>query len=105
MFPFWFILGIVMLVAGLFNRQILKWLGSRPNSEIFVNPGRRHSSKIVEQMGGWLAFTLGLSFMVLGLGNALPVAVSSRMLFILLGATGLMLLAMIIITVFHWKTK
>lgn len=105
MFPFWFILGFFMILAGIFNRQILKWLGSKPNSEIFTNPSRKQSSKIVEQIGGWLLFTLGLSFMVLGLGKTLPVDISSGMLFALLGITGLMLVAMIGITVSNWKAK
>lgn len=105
MLPFWLILGIVIILMGIFNAQVLKWMGSRPNSEIFTNPGRKQSSRIVEQMGRWLMLTLGLSFLVLGLGETLPANISSGMLFVLLGAIGLMLLTMIGITVSNWKAR
>ncbi len=88
MFPFWLILGIVTVFAGIFNRQILERLGSKPNSEVFTIPHRKQSARIVEQMGKWLVITLGVSFLVLGLGAALPVNVSSNILIVLLVLSG-----------------
>jgi hypothetical protein len=105
MFPFWLILGVVTILGGIFNRQILERLGSKPNSEVFQDPNRKRSSKTIEQLGRWLVVTLGMSFLVLGLGETVPANISSGILFALLGAAGLMVLVMIGITVANWKTR
>lgn len=105
MFPLWLILGIVIVLVGIFNRQIMERLGFKPNSEVFIIPSRKHSSRMIEQIGRWLIVAIGMSFIVLGLGEALPVNISLKILFILLGLAGLMLLTMIGITVANWKAR
>ena len=105
MFLIWLILGIVTILMGIFNRQIMERLGAKPNSEVFTNLSRKHSSRIIEQIGRWLIVTLGVSFLVLGLGEALPVSISQTILFVLLGFAGLMLFTMIGITVANWKAR
>jgi hypothetical protein len=105
MFPFWLIMGSAIILLGIFNRQVLQLLGLKPISEVFTTPNLKHSSRITEQIGRWLVITLGLSFLVLGLGGALPNDISRKISFSLLGLSGLMLLAMIGITVANWKAK
>jgi hypothetical protein len=105
MFPLWLILGIITIVMGIFNRKIMERLGSKPNSEVFITSGRKHSARIIDQIGRWLMVTLGASFFILGLGGALPAAISQKILFGLSGLAGLMLLAMIGITLSNWKTR
>ena len=60
---------------------------------------------MIEQIGQWLVITLGVSFLVLGLGGALPNDMSNKISFSLLGLSGLMLLAIIGITIANWKAK
>jgi hypothetical protein len=105
MFPFWLFLGIVTILAGIFNRQIMRFLGFKPISEVLTIPNLKHSSRITGQIGRWVVITLGLSFLVLGLGRALPNDISRTISFTLLGLSGLMLLAMIGITVANWKAR
>lgn len=105
MFPFWLIMGSVIILLGIFNRQLLQLLGLKPMSEVFTTPNLKHSSRIVEQIGRWLMITLGLSFLVLGLGGALSNDISNTISFLLLGLSGLMLLAIIVITVANWKAR
>jgi hypothetical protein len=105
MFPFWLFFGIVIILAGIFNRQILRFLGFKPTSEVLTIPNLKHSSRITEQIGRWLVITLGLSFLVLGLGGALPNDISHKISFSLLGLSGLMLLTMIGIIVANWKAR
>ena len=105
MFPFWLIFGIVIILLGIFNRQMLRLLGFKPMSEVLTTPNLKHSSRIIEQIGRWLVITLGVSFLVLGLGGALPNDISHKISFSLLGLSGLMLLAIIGITVANWKAK
>jgi len=74
-------------------------------SEVLTTPNLKHSSKVIEQIGRWLVITLGASFLVLGLGGGLPNDISRKISFSLLGLSGLMLLAIIGITVANWKAK
>jgi hypothetical protein len=105
MFPFWIVLGTVLILAGIFNRQILGRLGLRPLSESITVPNLKHSTKSVEQIGRWLLITLGISFLVLGLGDVLPDGFSSAISYVLLGLAALMLLAMIGITIANWHAR
>jgi hypothetical protein len=105
MFPIWIILGMVLILAGIFNRQILGRLGFRPLSETVTTPNLKHSTKSIEQIGRWLLITLGISFLVLGLGDVLPDGFSSAISYMLLGLACLMLLAMIGITIANWKAR
>ena len=105
MFPFWIVLGIIMILVGIFNRQLLRRLGFRPISEVITTPNLKHSTRSIEQIGQWLTITLGISFVVLGLGETLPNGLSYKISFFLLGLSGLMLLAILGITLANWKAK
>ena len=105
MFPFWLVLGLVMILLGIFNKQILRWLGLKPISEILTIPNLKHSSRIVEQLGRWLVITLGASFLVQGLGRALPGDILYKISYVLLGLAGLLLLGGIGITIANWKAR
>jgi len=105
MFPFWLILGIIIILLGIFNRQMLQLLGFKPMSEIFTIPDLKHSSRIIEKIGRWLVVTLGVSFLVYGLDGALPNDISYKISFSLLGLSGLMILAIIGITIANWKAR
>jgi hypothetical protein len=105
MFPFWLIFGTVTILMGIFNREIMRLVGLKPMSEVIATPNLKHSSRIIEQIGRWLVITLGVSFLVLGLGEALPNDMSNKISFSLLGLSGLMLLAIIGITIANWKAK
>jgi hypothetical protein len=105
MFPFWIILGTVTILAGIFNKQILSRLGFKPLSKTLTTPNLKHSTKSVEQIGRWLMIMLGISFLVFGLGEVLPDRISSTISYLLLGLSGLMLLAMIGLTIANWKAR
>lgn len=105
MFPFWLILGTVTILMGIFNRQMLRLLGFKPMSEVITTANLKRSSRIIEQIGQWFVITLGVSFLVLGLGETLPNKISHNISFSLLGLSGLMLLAIIGITIANWKAK
>jgi hypothetical protein len=105
MFALWLILGAVMIFMGIFNRQMMRLLGFKPASEIMVSLNLRRSTKIVEQIGRWLVITLGVSFVVLGLGIVFPSRISHLISILLLGLSAVMLVAMIAITMIYWKAK
>ena len=105
MYPFWLILGIVMIMLGIFNKQILRLLGIKPTSEILTIPNLKHSARIVEQLGRWLVISLGGGFLVQGLGRVLPGDTLSMITYVLLGVAGVLLLGGIGITIANWKAK
>jgi hypothetical protein len=105
MLPFWLIFGIVTILMGIFNRQMLRLLGFKPISEVLTTPNLKYSSRITEQIGRWLVIILGISFLIPGLGGALPYDISHKISFSLLGLSGLMLLAIIGITIANWKAR
>ena len=105
MFPFWLILGMVTISAGVFDRQLLRLLGFKHMSEVITTPNLKYSSRTIEQIGRWLVIILGVSFLVLGLDGVLPNNISHKISFSLLGLSGLMLLAIIGITIANWKAK
>ena len=105
MLAIWLILGAVMIFMGIFNRQMLRFLGFKPANEIIDSPNLKRSSTIVEQIGRWLVITLGVSFVVLGLGVILPTRISHLISILLLGLSAVMIIAMIAITLVNWKAK
>jgi hypothetical protein len=105
MFAIWLILGAVMILMGVFNRQMRQLLGFKLASETIVSSNLRRSTRIIEQIGRWLVITLGVSFVVLGLGVVLPTRISHVISVLLLGLSAVMFLAMIVITLANWKVK
>ena len=105
MIPFWLILGTAQILMGIFNRQMLRLLGLKPLSEVITTPNLKHASAKIEQITRWLVISLGVSFLVFGLGRVLPKDISYKVSFALLGLSGLMLILIIGITFANWKAK
>lgn len=105
MFPFWILVGGLTILLGIFNKQMLRILGLKPLSEVFTTPNIKRSSKTIEQIGRWLVITLGLCFLVQGLGAAIPQDVGYKVSSVLLGLSGLLLFMMFGIAIANWKAK
>lgn len=104
MFPLWLILGTFLILAAIFNRQMLRFLGLKPMSEVIITK-LKSSSRTIEQIERWLLISLGVNFLVLGLDGALPDNISYTISFLLLGLSGLLLVAIVGITIANWKAK
>jgi hypothetical protein len=104
-FPFWLVVGSVVILMGVFDKQILRILGLKPVSEVFTTPNLKHSSRRIEQIGRWLVITIGLTFFVQGLGEVLPDYISSRLSAVLPGLSGVLLLGMFGIAIANWRAR
>ena len=102
MFAFWLILGGIMILAGIFNKQLLHAFSLKPLSEVFTTPRLKHSSRWIEQAGQWFVIVLGIGFLVQGLGAALPDEVAHTLSLVLLGVSALLLLAIFGIAMVNW---
>ena len=105
MFAIWLFLGSVLLIMGLFNKQMLRLMGLKLMSEVFTTPSLKRSSRRVERIGRWFVIVLGIGFLVHGLGAALPGQAASVISFLLSGVSALLLVAMFLIAIASWKTR
>jgi hypothetical protein len=105
MFTFWLILGAVMILMGIFNRQMMQIFGLKPMSEVFTIANLKRSSRLIEKIGRWALIVLGVSFVVQGLGGTLSDELRYPISFALIGLSGLMILVIIGITIANWKAK
>ena len=106
MFPFWLFFGAVTILLGLLNRRLLQLIALKPLSESLTTPNLKHLSRPIEHIGRWVLITLGMSFLVQGLGKQfLSGEITYRISLSLLGLSGLMILTMVGVTIANWKAK
>jgi hypothetical protein len=100
------IIGFLIILVALFNRQLLRLVKIRPMSEIFTNPKFQRSAKITERLGQLFLLIFGLSFLVQGIGTQfLSSQATYTVSVIFVGASGLLILAMFIVVLANWKAR
>jgi len=99
-------IGSLALLFALFNRQLLRFIGLKPLSEVFTTPHFQRSAKITENLARLFLAVFGAGFLVQGVGAQF---LSSRVTYLvsitLLGLSGLIILAMFIVVIANWKVK
>lgn len=105
MHPFWLITGSLVILMGTFNKSLLHLLGLKPLSEVFTTPTLKRSSRTIEQMARWLVIVIGASFLLQGLGEALPGDLAGGISLVLLVLSCLLLIAMFAIAITAWKAR
>ena len=99
-------IGFLFILLALLNKQILRWLGIKPMSEVFTNPNFQRSAKLTEKLGRLFLAVFGIGFLVQGIGTQF---LSSEGIYtvsiIVAGASGLILLVMFGVTLANWKAK
>jgi hypothetical protein len=99
-------IGILIILLALLNKQLLRWMKIRPMSEVFTNPNFQRSAKITEKLGQLFLVVFGISFLVQGVGTQfLSSELTYTVSMIVLGASGLIILAMFIVVLANWKVK
>jgi hypothetical protein len=74
-------------------------------SEVFTTPNLKRSSRIIERISRWFVIIMGISFLVQGLGAMLPNNIGYGLFSVLLGLSGLLLVAMFVIAIVNWKAR
>lgn len=98
------LLGVVAIVLALLDKQLLRLLGLKPLSEVFTSPRFQRAAKITEKLGRVFLTVFGIGFLVQGIGTLfLPSEVSSVISLVVLGLSGLIVLAMIGVHLAYWK--
>ena len=99
-------IGILFILLALLNKQLLRWIGIKPMSEVFTNPNFQRSARITEKLGRLFLVVFGVGYIVQGVG---PQFLSSEVTYIVSitvsGLSGLIILAMFIVVLAHWKAK
>jgi len=100
------LVGILFILLALLNQRLLRWIGLKPLSEVFTNPGFQRSANLTEKLARVLLALLGVAFLVQGPGNQfLPAPAVQVLSIIVLALAGLILLAMFGVVLVHWKAK
>ena len=103
---FFSFIGVLLVLLALLNKQLLRWIGIKPMSEVFTTPNFQRSAKITEKLGRLLFVLLGAGFLVQGVGTLfLSSGVTYTVSITLLGLSGLIILAMFGVVLANWKAK
>jgi hypothetical protein len=99
-------MGSLVILLALLNKQLLRFIGLKPLSEVFTTPRLQRSAKITEKLGRLLMVVFGVGFLVQGVGTQfLSSAVTYTVSITVLGLSGLIILAMFIVVLANWKAK
>ena len=99
-------IGFLIILLALLNKRLLRLIKIRPMSEVFTNPKFQRSAKITEKLGQLFLVVFGISFLVQGVGaQFLSSEVTYTASVTILGASGLIILAMFIVVLANWSTK
>jgi hypothetical protein len=100
-----FIGGLAILLA-LLNKQLLRFIGLKPSSEVFTSPRFQRSAKITEKLGRLFLVVFGVGFLVQGVGPlVLPNEATLAVAIATVGLSGLIVLAMFGVVLANWKAK
>jgi hypothetical protein len=99
-------IGIFAIVLTIMSKQLLRLVGLKPMSEVLTNPRFQKSAEVTEKLGRVFLILFGISFIVEGLGpRFLPVEVSSVAPLVILGFCLLIVMAVIVVNLVHWKAE
>ena len=86
--------------------QLLRFIGLKPLSEVFTISRFQRSAKITEILGRLFLLVFGLGFIVQGIGTRF---LSSEVIYtvsiIILGLSGLIIIAMFGVVLANWKVR
>ena len=103
---FTIILGLLMVLAGLFMPQLNRKLGIPERSQTFNTPRFQISARQTEIISQAVMILLGLGFMLRGVGGSFyPHAIVDIIAWGLLGLAFLGIFTMIAITIFNWRAE
>ena len=99
-------IGILFILLAMLNKQLLRWIGLKPMSEVFTNPKFQRSARTTEKLAQLFWAVFGAGFLVQGIGTQF---LSSKLTYIVsiivLGLIGLIILAMFIVVFANWKAE
>jgi len=99
-------IGLLIILLELLNKQLLRWIGIRPMSEVFTNPKFQRSARITEKLGRLFLVVFGIGFLVQGVGTQfLSNEVTYIVSITVSGLSGLIILAIFIVVLANWRTK
>jgi ABC-type uncharacterized transport system permease subunit len=97
-------IGCLAILLALLNRQLLRFIGLKPLSEVFTTPRFQRSAKITEKLMRLFLLVFGIGFLVQGAGNQfLSSEVTYAVSITILGLLGLIILAAFGVVLANWK--
>ncbi len=98
------IIGSLAILLALLDKQLLRFMGLKPLSEVFTTPRFQSSAVIIDKLGRLFLVIFGVGFLIQGAGpRFLSGEVADAISWGVLGLSGLIVLAMIGVVLAHWK--
>jgi hypothetical protein len=99
-------MGSLVILLALLNKQLLRFIGLKPLSEVFTTPRFQRSAKITEKLGRLFLVVFGVGSLIQGIGPLfLPNKVTLGVAIATVGLLVLILLATFGVTLANWKAK
>lgn len=99
-------IGSLAILFALLNRQLLRFIGLKPLSEVFTTPRFQRSAKITEKLGRLFLLVFGVGSLIQGAGTQfLSSEVTYTVSITILGLLGLIILAMFGVVLANWKAN
>ena len=99
-------IGSLAILFALLNRQLLRFIGLKPLSEVFTTPRFQRSARITEKLGRLFLLVFGVGFLVQGVGPLfLPNKAILGVAIATVGLIVLILLAMFGVVLANWKAN
>jgi hypothetical protein len=96
--------GALLILVGWFNQPLQRRFGIRPASELYSVPRLKRSARITEQLGRFFLILIGIFLISEGVGpRVLSIQAAGIVSMTLVGLAGLIALAMIGVTLAHWR--
>jgi hypothetical protein len=103
-FPF--IIGVLAILAAVFNQQLLHAIGLKLLSTILTTPRFQQSARITEQLGRLLLAIIGVGFLLQGVAPLfLSVEATNVIALVVGGLAGLIMLAILMVVFAHWRIE
>jgi hypothetical protein len=98
--------GGLLILLGLFNRQFTRFIGLRPQSELFTTPRFKRSARITERLGSLFLVIMGIFFLNEGIGpQILSIQISYYISLVVLAFCVITLLAVLVVNLAHWNNR
>ena len=100
---FFGLLGLFLVMAGLFQPQLNRRLGIGQRSRLFTQLRLQRSARQTERLGQIVQVALGLGLLMQAVGRLYAPSIFNGLSLLFLGLAGIGILAILGITVRHWR--
>jgi hypothetical protein len=98
------VVGVLAIVLAVWHRQAQRLLGIKPAEALFTNPRFQRSARVTGVLSRVFLLLVGLGFLIQAAGpRFLSVEVTYSITLVVVSLIGMLVVAMVGVTLVHWK--